>query len=203
MNEVKRLTDDEQALFEKVAEVCSLELAVPDRYLSDDSPSQDVLKELVERGMEVLGTYDPDTSEVTLFVVRCVQTAREFKVRPRDVELIVLAHEWAHKIQHRGTLPNGQAHWEKFPKRPTAKAEDLAEVEDLAQKAAYMALHRFADGMALQRTMVLMADYQPEPYRRFLESGGPPDEALAELRERMKEVRDASKEPQLRHDPDG
>lgn len=194
MTEKRILTDDEQALFKQVAKVCGLELPTPSHYLTDDGPSPDILKDLADLGVEALGTYAPVTGDVTLYVVKCVQMAKKLNASPRDIELIVLAHEWAHMIQHRGLLSSGTAHWKGFPDCPAD------EIEDLAQKAAFMALHNFADGKELQDTLVRMADYQPARYKKFrddyagwLESGEPPNEELREVRRILREVRDASK----------
>lgn len=197
------LTDDAKALFKQVAKVCGLELATQDHYLTDDGPSPDILKELKESGVEALGIYDPDTGDVTLYIVKCAQMSKKLNASPRDIELIVLAHEWAHLIQHRGRHPDAPVLWQDFPRLPQGSRTDK---EDLAQKAAYMALHGFADGKALQRTMVLMADYQPTPYKQFrkdfagwLAGGIPLDEDLGKLQTLMLVVRDANKEKVLKH----
>ena len=201
MTEKQILTDDEQALFKQVAEVCGLELATPDHYLTDDGPSPDILKELKESGVEALGIYDPDTGDVTLYIVKCAQMSKKLNASPRDIELIVLAHEWAHMIQHqgKGKHPDAPVAWEDYPRLWQYSGTDE---EDLAQKAAYMALHGFADGKALQRTMVLMANYQPTPYKQFrkafaswLANGVPPDAAVNDLQNTMRLVRDAGNGP--------
>lgn len=198
MTEKRILTDDEQALFKQVAKVCDLELPTPGSFLTDDSSSQNVRKELEELGVDALGCCHRKTGEIVLFVERCRQAANELKANPRHIELIVLAHEWAHLIQHWGHHPDAPVVWQDFPKLPQDSGTDK---EDLAQKAAYMALHGFADGKALQLTLVLMADCQPAPYRKFLndfaiwlESGEPPNETLRELRRLLRVVRDAGPE---------
>lgn len=195
MTEKRILTDDEQALSRQVAEVCGLELPTPTHYLTDDGHSPHILKELEELGVDALGCCNRDTGDIVLFVERCRQAANELKANPRHIELIVLVHEWAHLIQHWGHLPDAPVVWQDFPRLPQGSGTDK---EDLAQKAAFMALHGFADGKALQRTMVLMADCQPAPYRKFLndfaiwlESGEPPNETLLELRRLLRVVRDA------------
>jgi hypothetical protein len=196
MTEVKMLTDDEQVLFEKVAEVCGLELAVPDRYLIDDSPVQDVLQELRDLGAEALGTYDPIISEVRLFVKRCAQAAKEFKVRPRDVEVIVLAHEWAHLIQHqgKGKHPDAPVAWKDYPRLWQYSETDE---EDLAEKAAFMALHKLPDGNRLQHLMIRLAEVSPPKYQKWLtdyanwrDAGSPPIAALQWLHTTLRLVRD-------------
>lgn len=201
MTEKRILTDDEQALFKQVAKVCGLELATPDNFLTDDSSSPNVRKELEESGVDALGCCNRETGEIVLFVERCRQAANELKANPRHIELIVLAHEWAHLIQHWGHHPDALVVWQDFPRLPQGSGTDE---EDLAQKAAYMALHSFADGEALQRTMVLLADYQPAPYQCFREhyaswlaTGEPPNETLCEMRNLLRVVRDACKEAVL------
>lgn len=195
MTAKRNLTDDEQALFKQVTKVCGLELAIPHNLLVDDRASQNVRKELEELGVDALGCCHRKTGEIVLFVERCRQAANELKANPRHIELIVLVHEWAHLIQHWGHHPDAPVVWQDFPRLPQGSGTDK---EDLAQKAAYMALHGFADGRALQRTMVLMADRQPTPYKNFLkdfaawlESGEPPNETLRELRRLLRVVRDA------------
>lgn len=203
MTEKRIPTDDEQALFKQVAKVCGLELATPHNFLTDDSSSQSILTELEESGVDALGCCNRETGEIVLFVERCRQAADELKANPRHIELIVLAHEWAHLIQHWGHHPDAPVVWQDFPRLPQGSGTDE---EDLAQKAAYMALHGFADGKALQRTMVLMADCQPASYGNFREDfagwvavGIPFEEDLGKLQTLMLTVRDANKENGLKH----
>lgn len=194
MTEKRNLTDDEQALFKQVAKVCGLELEVPDSYLTDESPSQDVRKELTDKGVEALGTY---TGIVTLYVERCAQTAKEFNVEVGDIEPIVLAHEWAHLIQHRGRHPDVPVAWEDFPKLPQGLGTDA---EDLAEKATFMVLHGVPGGKRLQELQAQLAKVSPPEYKKWLAdyaswlaNGVPPDAAVNDLRNTMRLVRDAGK----------
>lgn len=203
MTEKQILTDDEQALFKQVAEVCGLELATPSHYVTDDSPSQDVLKELADFGVEALGTYNSITGIVTLHSECCAPTAKEFKVSAQDVELIVLAHEWAHMIQHQGKHPDVPVAWEDFPKLPQGLGTDA---EDLAEKATFMVLHGVPGGKRLQELQAQLAKVSPPEYKKWLAdyaswlaNGVPPDAAVNDLQNTMRLVRNAGKKGTLKN----
>lgn len=201
MTQTKPLASEERYLFERVAEVCHLELATPPHYLTDDGHSPYIRAELERSGVDAMGIYNRRTDDVTLYVAKCSQTAREFRVSPRDIELIVLAHEWAHFVQHRGRHPDLGVAWEGFPKLPQGLMSDA---EDLAEKAAFMALHGISGGKRLQELQAQLAAVSPLRYRNWLAdyadwlaNGVPPDAAVNDLRNKMRFVRDLGKEPTL------
>lgn len=201
MTQTKPLASEERYLFERVAEVCHLELATPEYYLTDPKTSPDILAELMDFGVDVLGTYNPENGDVTVYVAKCAQTASELHVSPRDIELIVLAHEWAHLIQHRGHHPDAPVAWEGFPSHPLGSGTDA---EDLAEKATFMALDGVTGGKRLQKLQAQLATVSPLRYRNWLvdyadwlANGVPPDAAVNDLRNKMRFVRDLGKEPTL------
>jgi len=80
----------------------------PSEVHSDDEPPFRLTAEAEVIPIDrVLGTYDPDVQQITIFRKGIDLVAEILKLRPRDVEFVVRLHEWAHALLHIG-LPEAE-----------------------------------------------------------------------------------------------
>jgi hypothetical protein len=103
-----------------------------------------------EGGLDLLGTYRRHDSLVTIYIDSCLKAARSYKVEYDHLVEVVLTHELAHLMTHRGF-----------------EVEDLSSgfMEHTAQCATYAYL-KLRNGEAL-KVFELLSPHQPFVYRTW------------------------------------
>ena len=154
---------DLSKLQEQVAEVCGLEM--PDGKPSvkwDETlpvPCAALMEEFKEKGADALGLYDPRDSSITIFVERCREFAKATNLEPDDVILIVLIHELAHRVHHRGitTTEAPETWWKNFPSAARQDTKQLTPEEE----------RKVVEQLAEQTTLILIVRNYPHLREAF------------------------------------
>ena len=195
------LTPDHQRAFDLILTVCKLGCAPPKSYQVNHQLSPNIVSELENGGTDILGLYDRESGGVTLCAQKCGQVAVELGCLPSEVETVVLIHEWSHLVHHRGTLGSSGKHWSDFPRMWQFADTD---VEDLAEKTAFLVLHGIVNGEQLRAVQIRLAKMSPQTYRKWLTDYGSwlnsaviPENYLEDLRRKLRLTRDTTKEDVL------
>ena len=147
---------DLSKLQEQVADVCGLEMA---NVKWDETPAAETLiSDFREKGIDdVLGLYYPEDFFITIYVERCRQFARETKLQPDDVILIVLIHELAHRVHHLGIAKQAPWIWRNFPSAP----------EKLAKQRTPADQRKVVEQLAEQTTLIMVKASYPRLQKAF------------------------------------
>ncbi|MEQ2007761.1 MAG: hypothetical protein ABMA26_13275 [Limisphaerales bacterium] len=196
------LTPAHQRAFDLILTVCELGCTPPERYRVNHHCSPNIVSELEHGGADILGLYDRESGGVTLCVQKCRQVAEELGCLPSEVETVVLIHEWSHLVHHRGTLASSRNHWCDFPRMWQFADTD---VEDLAEKTAFLVLHGIVNGEQLRAVQIRLAKMSPPSYRKWLtdfgawlNSGVVPENSIEDLRRKLRMTRDTTKRDVLK-----
>ena len=195
------LTPDQQNAYGQILTVCDLGCALPKSYQVNHQTSPNIASELESGGIDVLGLYDRESGGVTLYAQKCRQVANELGCLPSEVETVVLIHEWSHLVHHRGTSVSSGKHWSDFPRLWQFADTDA---EDLAEKTAFLVLHRIINGEQLRTVQITLAKMSPPAYRKWLADYGKwlnsrvvPENSLEDLRRKLRMTRDTTKADML------
>ena len=117
-----------------LAEQCALSLgneARPPAYASNADERRPEDLRFLPDGVETLGTYFPAAADlawptIEIFPRRIQRFAEVHAFSPTHVQQVVLVHELAHYVTHRGM--RGPKYWKDFPNAGRAHKEKLAQI---------------------------------------------------------------------------
>jgi hypothetical protein len=103
------------------------------------------LKEPRAAGLDILGTYSHGKSTVTIYVDSCLKASRRYDVSPEKLIKVVLVHELAHLMTHRG-LPLERTHGEESNHlwEYTAQCATYAHFKERGDKKAFKVFHQLS-----------------------------------------------------------
>lgn len=142
----------------------------------------------LEQGLDTLGEYDPGENNITLFDRAIAAFARKSGIDEGFVAEIVMVHEIAHSVTHRGRF-NGND-WKSFTDK--TKFWQKGGPEHYAQLATWIYLK--SDRPELVDSFKTMSEKCPEEYQTWKESVGGRD-----LEEVQTDYRDKLRKDSGRH----
>lgn len=123
------------------------------------------IKEGLEKGgLDILGVYRSRKNEIAIDYDKCEKVADEFHFPPEDIVLIVLIHELAHFVTHKG-LGHALNEWHEFSLSHWHEdSRDMA--EQTAQALTYLWLLKWG---SKEKTEVFqkLSDLAPQQYREW------------------------------------
>jgi hypothetical protein len=128
--------------------------------------AEDLDEDVLIKGIDVFGQYDPTESLITLCMCRMRRFATRHGFQFEDVVTIVLIHELAHFVTHRGKSGDCES-WAIFEANDSETEEESKKViEDMAQQATHLYLRVARYGRLVQVFDSLSND-SPDRYKAW------------------------------------
>jgi len=121
---------------------------------------------ITSKGIDAFGQYDPSKSQITLYLCRMRRFATRHGFQFEDVITIVLIHELAHFVTHRGKSDDCDS-WAIFEETDSeTQKESKTLMEDIAQQATHLYLRGARHGQ-LVHVFDSLSNYSPDRYRTW------------------------------------